>query len=73
MTYFFLERLIFFWLTLLDIFCLEFMLIQTPEETNHEIKTKRHTFSLVSDTDVEKLFVFSVSPCLFNKYSFIAW
>ena len=49
------------------------MLIQTPEETNHEIKTKRHTFSLVSDTDVEKLFVFSVSPCLFNKYSFIAW
>ena len=23
-------------------------------ETNHEIKTKRYTFSLVSDIDVEK-------------------
>ena len=30
------------------------MYIQTPKETNHEIKAKRYTFSLVSDTDVEK-------------------
>ena len=28
--------------------------IQTPKETNHEIKTKRYTFSQVSDTDVKK-------------------
>ena len=31
-----------------------FMYIQTPKETNREIKTKRHTFSLVSDTVAEK-------------------
>ena len=30
------------------------MQIQTPKETNHEIKTKRHTFSLASDIDIEK-------------------
>ena len=27
---------------------------QTPKETNHEIKSKRYTFSLASDNDVEK-------------------
>ena len=26
----------------------------TPKETNHEIKSKRYTFSLAFDTDVEK-------------------
>ena len=30
------------------------MEIQTPKETNPEIKTKRYTFSLASDIDVEK-------------------
>ena len=30
------------------------MKIQTPKDTSHEIKTKRYTFALVSDTDVEK-------------------
>ena len=30
------------------------MQIQTPKETNREIKANRHTFSLVPDTDVEK-------------------
>ena len=30
------------------------MYIQTPKETNHEIKAKRYTFLLVSNTDVEK-------------------
>ena len=30
------------------------MQIQTPKETNHEIKTKRYTFSLISGTDVEQ-------------------
>ena len=30
------------------------MQIQTPKETNHEIKTKSYTYSLVSDTDVKK-------------------
>ena len=28
--------------------------MQTPKETNYEIKTKRYTFSFVSDIDVEK-------------------
>ena len=28
------------------------MLIQTPKETNHEIKAKRYEFSLASGTDV---------------------
>ena len=28
--------------------------MQTPGETNHEIKPKRYTFSLVSDIDAEK-------------------
>ena len=28
------------------------MYIQTPKETNREIKTKRYTFSFVSDIDV---------------------
>ena len=30
------------------------MWTHTPKETNHEIKTKRYTFSLASDTNVEK-------------------
>ena len=29
--------------------------MQTPKETNHEIKTKRCTFSLFSDIDIEKV------------------
>ena len=28
--------------------------MKTPKETNHEIKTKRYSFSLVSDTDLKK-------------------
>ena len=32
------------------------MQIQIPIETNHEIKTKRYSFSLVSDIDVEKFY-----------------
>ena len=28
--------------------------IQTPKETNHEIKPKRYVFSAASDNDVEK-------------------
>ena len=30
------------------------MRIQTPKKTNYEVKTKRYTFSLVSDIDVEE-------------------
>ena len=30
------------------------MYTQTSEETNHEIKSKRYIFSLVSDIDVKK-------------------
>ena len=64
MTYAFLELLISFLLALVQIlivwilflttskeYCME---IQTPKETNPEIKTKRYTFSLACDTDVEK-------------------
>ena len=28
--------------------------MQIQKETNHEVKTKRYAFSLVSDTDAEK-------------------
>ena len=28
--------------------------MQTQKEINHEIKTKRYTFLLISDTDIEK-------------------
>ena len=58
-TYFLLELLIFFCLTVVDICCLKFvshyikeiLYVNTgPNETNHEKKT----FSVVSDTDVEK-------------------
>ena len=64
MTYSFLELLIIFLSTLVEIFIIwglflttskkYCMLIQTPKKTNHEIKTKRYSFSLVSDNDVEK-------------------
>ena len=30
------------------------MLIPTPKQTSHDIKTKRYEFSLVSDISVEK-------------------
>ena len=52
MTYSFLELLIFFWLTQVDIYCLEFIsyhiteifyMETTPKETNHEIKTSIFT------------------------------
>ena len=57
MTYSFVELLIFFWLTQIDIYCLEFMShhiteyciwIQTPKEINHQTKTSIFTcfFSL---------------------------
>ena len=36
------------------------MRIQTPKETNHEVKTNRYKFSLVSDIDVEKILLFNV-------------
>ena len=35
------------------------MWIQTPKETNYEIRAKRCAFSLVFDIDIEK-------PCSFN-------
>ena len=59
--YTFLEFLTFFWLTLLDIYCLEFIShhkrkkkkycvwIQTPKKIDQELNAKRHTFSFVSD------------------------
>ena len=62
-TYSLFELLIFFWLTLVNVFCLEFIsryfneilyITPTPKETNRERDAKRHTFSLVSDTDIEK-------------------
>ena len=52
MTYSFLELLIFFWLTQVDIYCLEFIsyhiteifyMETTPKETNHKIKTSIFT------------------------------
>ena len=54
------EILIFFWLTLVYIFCLTFDFslhhrFTFPKETNNEIKTKQNTVSLVWDTDSEKV------------------
>ena len=56
MTYSFLELLIFFRLSLVNIhtskkYCKQ---IQTPKETSHETDTNRYIFSFVSDIDVEK-------------------
>ena len=34
--------------------------MQTPKEINHEIKIKKSTFSLISDTDVEKSWFFNI-------------
>ena len=34
-------------------------------EANHEIKTKRYTFSFVSDIDVKNPFFFNVEPKFF--------
>ena len=68
MTYSFLELFIFFWLTQVDIDCWSLFLItsqkyyiwiQTPKETNHEIKTSIFTcFSHEIKTNI--------FPCFFN-------
>ena len=42
--------------------------MQTPKETNHEIKTKKYTFSLVSDIDVEKSCFFIELKSLINNF-----
>ena len=57
---YFLELLIFFWLTPLNIYtskkyCIR---IQTLKETSYETDPNRYTVSLVRDIDVEK-------PCFF--------
>ena len=45
--------------------------MQTTKETNHEIKTKRYTFSLVSDTDVKKsCFFYADLKSLINSFNF---
>ena len=51
------------------------MQIQTPQETNHEIiTTKRYTFSLASDTDVEKSCFFHVDlKLLINIFKFFCF
>ena len=61
MTYFFLELLIFFWLTLVDIWCLQFISNHTKERlyvnTNfigNQSWNKNKYFHLFSDIDVEK-------------------
>ena len=65
MTCSFLELFVFFWLTLVDIWCLEFISHHTEEIVcEYELHGKpimkwKQTFSLVSDIDVEK-------TCFFN-------
>ena len=64
MTYPFLELLIFFLSTLVQIFIFWSLFVATHQrnieskyklmKSNHEIKPKRYTLSLVCDTDVEK-------------------
>ena len=65
LTYFFLELLISFLSTLVQMFIVwslflttlkkEILYVNTnSKETNHEIKTKRYTFSVARDIDVEK-------------------
>ena len=66
MTYSFIELLIFFWLTLVDTLCLEFIshhakkIFYVNEYKLHgkPIMKYKQTFSLVSDIDVEKIGVF---------------
>ena len=43
--------------------------MQAPKETNHEIKTKIYTFSLVSDISVEKVQFFYVELKFFINNS----
>ena len=60
MTCIFFELLIFFWLTLVDIYCLQFvshyikeiLYVNTTSKGNHETNTKRYKFLFVSDNDV---------------------
>ena len=62
MTYSFLELLIFFWLAVVDIWCLEFishhakeiLYINEYELHGKPITKEKQTFSLISDIDVEK-------------------
>ena len=61
MIYFFLELLIFFWLTLVNIYTsknavYKYKLQRKPRKqiVMKQIDTNRYTFSLVSDNDVEK-------------------
>ena len=77
MTYSFLELLIFSWLDLVDIYGLDIIshnikrVIETSKEINHGIKTKRYTFSIVSDIDVEKSCVLNAeSKFLMNTFLF---
>ena len=66
---YFFELLITFWLTLVGIYCLEFISHYIKEIlyvnknskgnqswNNHEIKAKRYRFSIVSDIDVQKFY-----------------
>ena len=73
MTYLFLELLVFCWLILVDIYCLELFLttyknycmrIQTSK---YPIMKQKQTFSLVSGIDVEKSYFFNV------KLKFFEW
>ena len=66
MTCSFLEPLIFFWLNIVDWSCLEFishiikeiLYVDPNSKENQSWNKKRHIFSLVSDTDVEKSLFF---------------
>ena len=44
------------------------MQIQTPIETNHEIKTKIYSFSVVSDTDFEKFYCLCRVKILYQQF-----
>ena len=69
MTYFFLEVLIFFSLTPVNIYALKkyCIQIQTPQEINHETDSNRYTFSLASDFDAETSFFLCRVKILYQK------
>ena len=67
MTYCFLEVLVFFLLTLVNIYCLEFIshyikgiLYKNKRETNHKRDKSRCPFSRASDIYVKKYYFFHV-------------
>ena len=79
MAYSFIELLIFFWLTLVDTLCLEFISHHAKKifyENEYKLHVKpimkyKQTFSLVSDTDVEKIGDFYVKLILFTNNFYI--